>query len=88
MKREDIEKEFEEIVSRSQHLFNQPIKVEKSSSPLGTYIEPRIAQKPLLPELDTNIDLTFEISPRPLVADRFALGRRSQLKLVAGRGSI
>ncbi len=55
MKREDIEKEFEDIVSRSQHLFNQPVKVEKSPSPLGTYIEPRIAQKPLLPELDINI---------------------------------
>ena len=67
MKREDIEKEFEEIVSRSQHLFNQPIKVEKSSSPLGTYIEPRIAQKPLLPELDINIDLISRVT-RLLVA--------------------
>lgn len=67
MKREDIEKEFEEIVSRSQHLFNQPIKVEKSPSPLGTYIEPRIAQKPLLPELDTNIDLISRVT-RLLVA--------------------
>lgn len=67
MKREDIEKEFEDIVSRSQHLFNQPIKVEKSASPLGTYIEPRIAQKPLLPELDTNLDLISRVT-RLLVA--------------------
>lgn len=67
MKREDIEKEFEEIVSRSQHLFNQPVKIEKSSSPLGTYIEPRIAQKPLLPELDVNIDLISRVT-RLLVA--------------------
>lgn len=62
MKREDIEKEFEEIVSCSQHLFNQPVKIEKSASPLGTYIEPRIAQKPLLPELDTNLDLISRVT--------------------------
>ncbi len=67
MDTEDIEKEFEEIVSKSQHLFNRPIKVEKSSSPLGTYIEPRIAQKPLLPELDSNLDLISRVT-RLLIA--------------------
>ena len=45
MKREEIEREFEEIAKRSRPLFNQPVTISKASSPLGTYIKPKIGER-------------------------------------------
>ena len=70
MKREEIEREFEEIAKKSQPLFNQPVTVSKASSPLGTYIKPKIGEKPILPEFDINIDIISKVTRLLIVHDQ------------------
>ncbi len=70
MKREEIEEQFNQIALQSQHLYNDPVIVTKASSPLGTYIKPKIGEKPILPEFDINIDIISRITRLLIVHDQ------------------
>lgn len=70
MDREEIERKFEDIAKQSQHLFNQQISVSKTSSPLGTYIKPKIGEKPILPLFDINIDIISKVTRLLIVHDQ------------------
>lgn len=70
MDREEIERKYDEIAEQSQHLFNQQVSVSKASSPLGTYIKPKIGEKPILPLFDINIDIISKVTRLLIVHDQ------------------
>lgn len=59
---EDIEKEFEDIAKKSQHLFEEPVTVSSDPVPTMAHVEPMLGKEKLLPYLDTNLDFISKIT--------------------------
>lgn len=62
MKTEDIEKEFENIAKMSQSLFIRPIKIIKEITPISDINPSTENKRPILPLLDSNLDLISKMT--------------------------